>query len=234
VGYPPSREAQPAAVLGPRGHLQLHRAIDRGHLDMVAQRRLAEVDAKVVVDVATLPAQKRVGPHAHGHVEVAVPASPAAALPFSGQADLVAIVDAGGDLDLEPLGRLHPPGTAAGRARVLDNLPLTAAARTGHHVHDLAEDGLRHPPDLALATAVGAALRGGAGFGAAARAGGTDLRAWHLDLLFGAEDGLFKVKLQHEAQVAAASRAPSLARTTLAPKEHVEEIPEAGACKGIS
>src|ERR1700737_3153084 len=110
---------------------------------------------------------------------------------------------------------------------MLDDLAHAPAERARDHIDDLAEDRLRHPSYLPLATAVGAARRCGAGLRPAPGAGGAHVRPGHFDLLLDAEDGLFEVELQPVAQVTPASRPAALASAALAPKKHVEEVAEA-------
>ena len=109
VGNALAAEAQTGAVLRARGHFELDRTVDGRDIDGVAQGRLAEIYAEVVIDIAALAPKQRMRPHAHRDVEIAVSAAARSRLALAAEPDLVAVVDAGWDGDLQGLARLHSP-----------------------------------------------------------------------------------------------------------------------------
>src|SRR5689334_4752199 len=103
-------------------------------------------------------------------VEAARHAAARPDLALVGEADLVPLVDAGGDRDPQAPASLGAPLAPAGLARVLDDLPLAPAARARGDVHHLPEHRLADRPDLAAALALGALHGRGAGLGTRALA----------------------------------------------------------------
>src|SRR5512140_3091246 len=91
-------------------------------------------------------------------VQVAGRTATHAGLALAGDAQLLPIVDARRDGELEivflPLAAL----AAAARAETIDRLPRAAAARARRHVHEAAEYRLLHLPHFAAAAA-GRAIR---------------------------------------------------------------------------
>ena len=106
-----------------------------------------------------------------GDVQAAGRAAARADLALVGEADLVALVDAGRDGDPERPLALRPAVALAGLAGRLDDLALAAAARAGGDVDHLAEHRLADAADLAATVALRAGDRLGPRLRAAPGAG---------------------------------------------------------------
>ena len=93
-----------------------------------AQHRLAEGDGRLAEHVGALPAEQLVGPHHHGDQQVAGGAAVLAGVALAPQGDGLAVVDAGGDVDLDGLALAHRAGAAAVGTGLVDDLARAAAA----------------------------------------------------------------------------------------------------------
>src|SRR5205823_2131998 len=102
-------------------------------------------------------------------------------LALVGEADPVAGIDAGRDLDGQGLRLPLAPVAVAAWARVFDHLPLAPAVGAGGDGAERAQERLLGRADLALATAGGAGLRLRALLAAAAFADGAGLQLRDLD-----------------------------------------------------
>ncbi len=76
-----------------------------------------------------------------------------AGLAFTRQADLGAAVYAGRDFDDLTAGPAFQPAALAGQTGRADGFPLTAASRTGRHLHHRSQDGLANLADFTAAVA---------------------------------------------------------------------------------
>src|SRR5579859_5801742 len=218
-------QLEDAARLRAGGNPQWRRTVDCGNRQLVAQRRLGDVDRQVEDDIVLVALEDLVRLHLHQHVEIAGRAALRARLTLAGETQLLAVVHARGHAHLQ-LARLALAARAAALlAGVGDHAPLAVAAVAGGDVDELAEDALLHAAHLAAAVAAGAAFGLAARFGADAAAEGALLGAADLDLLLRAEDRLFEGQGQVVAQVGAALRAAPLAGG--AAEEGVEDVAEA-------
>src|SRR4029079_18536872 len=144
--------AQPQQLLrlAARGDLERHPSLrQRGHLDLVPEGQLGERDGQLAEQIGLAPHEDLVLLHAHDHVEVAGRPAVDAARSLAADAQLHAVVDAGGDLHRQhALGRAASLAATPG-ARRLVVLALAPTLRTrpgeGH-------EALRRP-DLAAALA---------------------------------------------------------------------------------
>src|SRR5690606_11617911 len=148
------------------------------------------------VQVVAVAVEDRMLAHAHFHVEVAGRRARRAGLALAIEADAIAAVDAGGNLDREDLLVLDAAGAVALAAGVAHHLATTGAFRTG----------LLHGEDATLETHLAVAMAGGAGLDLAVlRAAALAVRALgqgrDLDPLLDAGDGLLQVQLHHVADV---------------------------------
>ena len=199
-------------------------AVQRRDLQLVAERRLREADVEVEQDVVAVALEQRVLLHGQDDVEVAASAAVEAHLAFAADADLRALFDSRRNPHLELALPHLAPAASTLMARLVDDPALAAAAVAGGDVDELAEDASLGATNLAAAVADGALARLGARLGAQAVADGARLAAVDLDLLLGAEDGLFEGERQAVVEVAAALRLSTPAR---AAEEGVEDVAEA-------
>src|SRR5262249_10897427 len=222
-------QPQHGAALRAGRQLQLLVAVERRHVDLVAERGLGDVDGQLVDDVGVLPLEVRVRRDRNHDVEIARRAAAAAELALARQVDLLAVVDAGryrhGDLP----HRLDGAARAALPARLGDHLAASAAAIANRDVDELAEDGLLDAPHLAGAVALRAARRRRARLGAAAAAAHAGHRARHLEVAGHAEDRLLERQLEVVAQVGAAAGAARRAGPAHAAEEGLEDLVDAEA-----
>src|SRR5690606_32629438 len=192
-------QAEGLAGLGLGRDPDLDLAAQGGHRDHVAQRGLGDADRHLAVQVVAVAGEDRMLAHAHFDVEVARRGAGRAGLALAGQADAVAAVHAGGDLDREDPLVLHAPGAMALAARVAHHLaPPTAIGA-----------GLLHGEDAGLETDLAVAVAGAAGLDlavlrAAALAGLALGQGRDLDALLDAGDRLLQVQLHDVADVRAA------------------------------
>src|SRR5688572_26990752 len=214
-------QAERLAALGLGRDLDLGRAVERGDLDLPAQRRLGEADRHLAVQVVPVSLEDAVLLEVDHHVEVAGGAPVHAGLPLAGQADAVALVHAGGDLHLQGLVLLDAAGPAAGRAGVGDH--LAAAVAGGAGLLD-GEEALRQA-HRARAVAGLALLGLGARLGARAVAGLAGLHGRDADLGLGAARGLLERDLEVVAQVRAAEDGGAPARARAA-EDVAEDVAE--------
>ena len=150
----------------------------------------AEGDGRVAEHVHALPAECLVRLHHDGDQQVAGAAAVFAGVALAPQRDGLAVVDAGGDVDLDGLAFPHPTLSAAVGTGLMDNaagaVTLLAGTAGGKHAH-------RRPLlhlHLAAAAAIGADLRRGPRLAAAALAGSALLATLHGHVLLAAEGRL--------------------------------------------
>src|SRR5581483_9366947 len=232
VGNPLAAQAHRPAALRAGGDTEPRRLVERGDLDLGAERRLRDVDRQVEEQVVALAAEIAVLLHVDIDVQVARRAAGAARLALAGQPDLRAVVNARGHRHPQaPRGR-HPPAAAAGVAGRGHDAALALAAVTQADVHELAEDRLRGAAQLAGAAAARTGGRVGARLQAAAATGLARLVARDLQLLLAAEDRLLEGQRQLVPQVGAAlgARAP-VARGRAGAEERLEDVLETEAAK---
>src|SRR5690606_11755153 len=189
-------QAEHLATLGLGGNADLGFAVEGRHVDHVAQCSLGDADRHVAVQVVAVAVEDRMLAHAHFHVEVAGRRARRAGLALAIEADAIATVDAGGNLDREDLLVLDAAGAVALAAGVAHHLATTSAFRTG----------LLHGEDATLETHLAVAVAGGAGLDLAVlRAAALAVRALgqgrDLDPLLDAGDGLLQIQLHHVADV---------------------------------
>src|SRR5438045_4297634 len=231
VGHALALEPEGLPVLGPGRDRDLDRAVQRRDLDPIAKRRLDQVHPQLVDDVLLAPLQLRVLLDAQHDVEVARRSAPIAGLPLPAEADLGARVDAGRDLQLQPLCLLHPALATALSARLLEDAALAPAVVAGDDVDDLAEDRLGGAADLPRAAADRASVGAAPRLGARARAAIAADQAGHVDLLLGARVRLVEADAEVVAEVVAPDDPLALARPGAggAAEEAVEDVAEAEA-----
>src|SRR5262249_4623203 len=107
------------------------RAVQRRHLDVAAQGRLAEGDRHLADEVVAVALEQRVLADAGDHVQVAAGRAGVAGLALAADPDAGAVVHAGRHVDLQRPPGLDPAAAVAVRTGVGDDLAAAAAAGTG-------------------------------------------------------------------------------------------------------
>src|SRR5262245_39305460 len=157
-----------------------------------------------------------VGPHVDDDVEVARRPTQLSALALAGEAQLVAILHAGRDRDLEQLLAALASGAVACLARMAIEAALASTRRTraGHREESLRE------PDLPLPATRRARLRPRAGLLSVAAARLAGLEARDLELGVHALGGFLERDLEVVAKIVAAlrARAPAAAAASEEPE----------------
>src|SRR5258708_538722 len=133
-------QAHGLAVLRAGRHAHLRAiAFDRRHVELVTERCLCGRDAEHVDEVVALALEARMFLEADEDVEVARWAAAHPGLALARDAKLLAVVDAGRDVEREVALLALATLAAAPRAHLVDRLPRAAAARARGHVHEAAE-----------------------------------------------------------------------------------------------
>ena len=196
VGHAETADPLDVAVLGARPDRQVLRAVERLDLRLGAERGLGDADGQRGVEVVALALEARVAGDREVDEERAARAAPLPGRAALGQPQRRPVLDAGRHLHRERV-LLHAPALAAAvGARVGDHLAGAAAARAGDAGHDLPQQRLAHPAQLAGALAVDAGDRLGARRRAPARARGARGRQADGDLLAAAEHGLGELEVE--------------------------------------
>ena len=190
TGIPRPAQDAHLARLRARVELELDRAVERLDADRGADGGLDDRQVDLREDVVSLADEALVGADAHADVDVAGAAAERARVPLAGEADPLAVVDAGRDVDLELALLERAPRAVARLARMLDDAAGAAALRAGRLADELAEDAARDllEPAGPAAALTGDDVRAGSGAVAAAGlAGGRQLdgdrRPWRLGRL---------------------------------------------------
>src|SRR6266850_3592760 len=202
-------------------------AVDRRHRELLAQRGLGRRDAQDVDQVVAFAPEQVVVLDADEDIEVARWSAAQARLTLTRDAQLLAVVDARRERELELFVAALAALAAALGADLVDRLARAAAARAGRDVHEAAEDRLLHLPDLAAAVAgaAGGDLR--AGLGAAALAVGARLETRDTDGALAALHRVDELDLDLHPEVRAAHRAARLAAPELGAEERLEQVADA-------
>src|ERR1017187_8814992 len=195
------------AVLRAFRDLELVRLAQGRHFDLAAQSGLRHIQRDGAVQVVFVALEERVILHLEEHVEIAGRAAVTARLAFAGQAEAVAVIHPGRDVDLELALHLAVTVALTFGARVADDLAASVAraARAANRQEALLVE------HFAAAVAGGAVARPAARFAAPALAALAALHARHLDFRAHAEHGVLKAQFQIVAHVLAALRARALA-----------------------
>ena len=175
-------------------------AVECRDLDLAAERCGGEGHGHLAVQVVVVALEDGVVLDVDDHIQVAGRTAVHAMFAFAREADAVALVDTGRNLDRQRLVRLDAPCAVAGAAGVLDLLAVAVAHRAG--LLD-AEEALLHA-HLAVALAGTASDRLRTRLGAGAAAGAALLHGRHAQLRLGAARGLLERDLEVVAQVGAA------------------------------
>src|SRR4029078_12716297 len=122
-------DAEDLPVLAAGGPLQRDGALGGGALDRRAEHRLRVGQRDADDEVAAAPLVDARRGHLREHVEGAGRAATVAGLPLALELDPRAVLDARGDLHLEPARAPLAAGAGAVLARLLDHGAVAAAAR---------------------------------------------------------------------------------------------------------
>src|SRR5690606_28569552 len=172
--------AQHLAGLRAGRDLEPHGPLHRRHLDLGAERRLAERDRERVVEVGAFPVEAGILLDLEHDHDVPARPAPRARVALAAQREVVAGRNARRHIDGEgALDRLDAAPAALG-ALPLDDLALALAVRARRHAHELPQHRALHAPHLAGAAARRAPYRRRAVLRPAAAA--FLARVQHLDL----------------------------------------------------
>src|SRR5690606_21102579 len=217
-------QAEGLAGLGLGGDADFRFATEGRHVDHIAQRRLRDADRHFAVQVVAIAVEDRMLAHAHFHIEVARRGARGAGLAFATQADAVAAVHAGGNLDRQDLLVLDPARAMTLAAWAADHLAASATFRAA----------LLHGENAALEPHLAVPVAGAAGldlavFRTAAVAVAALGQGRDLDALLDAGHGLFQVQLHHIADVRTAPRAAATTAgaTETGAEDVAEDVPHA-------
>src|SRR5438034_11496635 len=161
------------------------------------------------------------------HVQVARGTAAQPRLTLARDAQLLAIVDARRQRELEVLVLALAALAAALRADLVHRLPRPAAARARRDVHEPSEDRLLHLPDLTAAVAGRARGDVRARLRAAALTVRAHLEAGDADLALATADGVDELDLDLHPQVRPAHGTARLAAAELAAEERLEQVADA-------
>src|SRR5690606_1086008 len=180
----------------------------------------------LAMDVELLADEARIGLHAEDDVEVAGRSAPLARMTAPLDAQGLAVVHAGGDVDRQRGFLLDDAGTTTRTTRLADDL----AVATAHRAHGLEREVALPMDDLPAAAALGASLRTGACFCPRAAAVFASLAPWDRDVVLAAFEHVAEPERELHLHVRAASRsvAPSRAEaeTTEQVAEQIAEVAE--------
>src|SRR5688572_6279626 len=204
-----------------RGDLDLRLAVERGDLDLAAERRGREADRHLAMQVGAFALEHRVRLQLHDDVEIAVGAAVDARLAFARETDAVVLVDARGNLHRQRLLLPRASRALAAVAGVAHDLAGTVAARA--RLLDR-EEALRDA-NLAAAVAARASLRLRAGLRTGAMARRALLERGDADLCLGAARRLLEREVEVVAQVRAAKHPVAAAAASLA-EDLAEDVAE--------
>src|SRR5581483_9418644 len=204
--------------------LELLVAVEGRDLDRRAERGLGHRQVDGRVDVVALAHEAWVGSHVDAHVCVPCARAEDAGVPLAGEADLLAVVDAGWNLDVQPALFDDAAGALADRAWRLDAPARASARRARLRANELPEDAAR---DL-LQAAGTATRRTGRDLAARLCAVAAAALARHRDaernLADGAAGRLDEFDLDVGAEIRAAR--PHAARDEIVSEERGEEVGE--------
>src|SRR5579883_2623342 len=216
-------QAQRAAGAGRGRNANYGAAVDRGDLDLRAQRRFADRHGQLDVDIAASPLENGVRMHNDAEIQVARGRAQGAGVPLAGNANARAIIHAGRNADVDGFIASNTSFAAASFASGAD-FAGAAATSTGDIETHFAGGLLNRAGAVAHRAGVGSAD------GASAAAGFASVHARNLHFLDGAAHGVPKIDFDLIFEVAPGFHF-RLGRSAAAAdiEELAEEIAEAGA-----
>src|SRR5439155_25509710 len=212
--------------LRPRVERELGLAVERRQLDGRAERGLRHRQVDSREDVVALPDEARFGPNAHLDVDVAGAAA-GTRMAAARQADPLAVVDPGRDLDGERALLDDAARAPAVAARLLDPPAGAAALGAALGADELPEEAARDLLQPSGAAARRARRDLAAGFGARATAARALDRHVVGDLARHAAGGLHELDLDLCGNVGTAAAAATRASEEIVAEERGEQVGEA-------
>jgi hypothetical protein len=105
--------------LAARGNLETGFTVNGGHLHLGTEGSLGKVDRKLIVDIITIPGEELMLLYGEGNVEITGGTAFCPGITLTAQAYLVAVINPGGNLDLDtalvfPLAAAPALGTGLG------------------------------------------------------------------------------------------------------------------------
>lgn len=209
-----------------------------GDRNGIAQSCLAEGDGHFEPQIVALAGKQLVVAHVEHYVQVTCRTAVGAGLALTLQRQHVIRVGSCRDRNVERNGLADLAGTAAGRARIFDDLTGAAAVIAGTDALELAQRRVLYGADLAGAAAVRTGLRAGALLRAGAAAGIAGAVLRQPDLLLAAEHRFVERDVHALLDIRTAPRTvprlPAAAAESETAAEHVEDVlkpAEAGRVK---
>src|SRR5437867_8591506 len=225
MGHALASDADHLAVLraGGNAHFRVG-ALDRRDVDLVAKRGLSRREAREVNEIVALPPEEVVLLEPDEDIEVTGWSSAHTGLALTGDAQLLAVVDArgNGQSDLAVLALAAFP--AAAGALLVDRLAGPAAAWAGGDVHEAPEHRLLHLAHLAATVAGRARRRRRSRLRTVPVAALARLEPRHRDDSLAALDGVEEVDLDLHPEIGAAHRTAGLAPAEVTAEERLEEV----------
>src|SRR5262249_47799889 len=125
-------QAEPPPRLRSFRHLHARlAAVDGGHLEFAAERRLHHRDRHAAMQIGAVALEERVRRQREEDVEIAGRPAAHAGLAFAREPDARAILDTGRNVDRERALAGDAARAGAGRTRTVDHLPAALAAGAG-------------------------------------------------------------------------------------------------------
>src|SRR2546430_699189 len=228
--------------LRPRVRLEGGGDVRRWDLNVRAERGVGEREWEVVDQIIAVALEARVvGDLQHGDQ---VPRRPVAGArhALAAHRQVVMLLDAGRDVDLDCLFGAHAPVALALGARLADHAALSRTARARRHGHELAEHGAGGAAYLARAPAGAAGRRAGPVRGARPPARGAPVQGAQPHGLRGTFRDLVERQLERDLQVlpplavapralAAAEEGVQSAQAAEVAHENVERLGEVEVCE---
>jgi hypothetical protein len=194
------------------GNFQHGAAFKRRHLDIAAEGRAGKADRHATEKVHAFALENIVRLDMQDNVEIARRTTPRTALALAGGTESRAILDAGGNLDLDLRGLLHAPVAMTGMAWLFDG--LARAATTGTSLSNVEKAARNRYLAMAAAGRAGRDLAARLGPGTVTSVAGLEFRDF--DLLLHATRCFLESDLHVVAQISSATASAPL-RAVLAP-----------------
>jgi len=178
-----------------------HLAIDDRRLDGVSENGVDVADGFLRVDLGSLATELGILLDAQENVQVSGGTAVGTGVSLSSHPELVAVLDSGGNGDLDLFRLLVESLSAAGSAVFLDLLSGSATAGAGLLRLEVSERGSGHLDRDSAAAAVGAGADLAAGLDTASATGVAGLQVANADLFLSSKDGGLEVDLQIESEI---------------------------------
>jgi hypothetical protein len=171
---PASAEDGGLSMLGSRRHLDGDLSLQRRHEDLAADDRGGDRDLGPRDQLGPLASEPLVCLDADLHIKVALTPPCLSGVPGATDSHPLAVLDAGGDVDLPGPGLGYPARAAAALARRLRDAAVATTAVARHRPDHLAEDAAADLPQLSRPLALRTGLNWSTRLGAVAPAAFAD------------------------------------------------------------